>query len=204
MKIDGRNVFCIYRPNDFPDGKIFIETWRELAKRESAPDFYFIGIADFPWRTPDHGYDGFTTNPPVGQLPYQGIKSINDEVENRVRAADPKLAEMPKLPQVYSYETFINNAFPQVTRTNEFFPCVMPNWDNTPRSGANGFVLEGSTPELYRRHLEEAIKLVSNNADDKRVVFIKSWNEWAEGNYLEPDMRLGHAYLETTFNTVSN
>lgn len=198
MKIDGRNIFCIYRPTDFKDVRVFMDIWREIAQREGAPDFFFIGITDYPWRMPEDGYDGFTTNPPVGQLPYQGIKSINAEVEKGVLLANPGLTVAPKLPQIYTYDTYIKNAFPAATRRREFFPCVMPNWDNTPRSGRNGFVLQGSTPELYRQHLEEAIGLVKNNASDQRVIFVKSWNEWAEGNYLEPDLKWGHAYLEAT------
>ncbi|MBK8742770.1 MAG: glycoside hydrolase family 99-like domain-containing protein [Betaproteobacteria bacterium] len=76
------------------------------------------------------------------------------------------------------------------------YPCVVPNWDNTPRSGSNGRVLLGSTPELFRAHLRKAINVASRFPAERRFVFIKSWNEWAEGNYLEPDRRFGHAYLE--------
>lgn len=202
MKINGRNIFCIYRPSYFNDAKVFMNTWREMAKIEGAPDFFFVGIVDYPWNIPEGGYDGYTTNPPVGQLPYQGIKSINEEVENELKAENTNLAQTIKLPQIYNYETFINNAFPKATRRREFFPCVMPNWDNTPRSGHNGFVLQGSTPELYRNHLEEAIGLVKGYPCDERVIFVKSWNEWAEGNYLEPDIVHGRAYLETTLSVI--
>ncbi len=46
-------------------------------------------------------------------------------------------------------------------------------------------------------------RLVKNNAPDQRVIFVKSWNEWAEENYLEPDLRWGRAYLETTLRTIN-
>jgi hypothetical protein len=72
----------------------------------------------------------------------------------------------------------------------------MPNWDNTPRSGADGTVFHGSTPELFRRHLRQAVAQVIDRDLDRRVVIIKSWNEWAEGNHLEPDLRFGKGYLE--------
>jgi hypothetical protein len=82
------------------------------------------------------------------------------------------------------------------------YPVIIPNWDNTPRSGRYGSVLHGSTPELFRWHLREAIERASERPPEHQIVFIKSWNEWAEGNYLEPDLRHGRAYLEVVRDEV--
>jgi len=76
-------------------------------------------------------------------------------------------------------------------------PCVIPNWDNTPRSGRAGRVLHRSNPELFRRQLRLALDLIAGVPLERRIVFIRSWNEWAEGNHLEPDLRFGRAFLET-------
>ena len=78
------------------------------------------------------------------------------------------------------------------------YPQVINAWDNTPRSGANGLVFHGSTPELFRSTLRNAFDLIRDPArrKDERLVFLKSWNEWAEGNHLEPDLRDGHSYLK--------
>jgi hypothetical protein len=73
---------------------------------------------------------------------------------------------------------------------------VIPNWDNTPRSGINGLALRNSTPELFREQVNKAITKASSLPDDHQIIFIKSWNEWAEGNHLEPDMKFGKGYLE--------
>jgi lipopolysaccharide biosynthesis protein len=99
-------------------------------------------------------------------------------------------------PTVYDYKDVIKHADPPLEKDFYQYPCVIPNWDNTPRSGVRGVILHDSTPELFRIHLKEAISQIHDRPKDKRVVFIKSWNEWAEGNYLEPDQKFGQAYLE--------
>ena len=76
------------------------------------------------------------------------------------------------------------------------YPCVAPNWDNTPRAGRRGLVLHGSHPDLFRRNLRQGVERALRLPPQERLLFIKSWNEWAEGNYLEPDLRFGHSWLE--------
>jgi hypothetical protein len=76
------------------------------------------------------------------------------------------------------------------------YPLVLPNWDNSPRSGMRGLILRNSTPALFKKHLREAVCRVKDRADDERIVFLKAWNEWAEGNYVEPDQKWGRKYLE--------
>jgi hypothetical protein len=44
---------------------------------------------------------------------------------------------------------------------------------------------------------------VKDFPEQRRIVFIKAWNEWAEGNYLEPDSLSGHAYLDVVRSVVA-
>ena len=75
-------------------------------------------------------------------------------------------------------------------------PAVYPNWDNTPRSGRRGLVLQGSSPERFRPHVRAAVESLASKPADERLLWVKSWNEWAEGNHLEPDLRFGHGWLQ--------
>jgi len=73
---------------------------------------------------------------------------------------------------------------------------VVPNWDTTARYDGKAIILHNSTPEAFRQHLRDVLSQVENEPAEQRIIFIKSWNEWAEGNYLEPDQRHGCAYLD--------
>ena len=46
------------------------------------------------------------------------------------------------------------------------------------------------------KQVVDAIEHVKNKPFNRRIIFINSWNEWGEGNYLEPDLKFGTKYLE--------
>ncbi len=76
------------------------------------------------------------------------------------------------------------------------YPCVLTNWDDTPRWGRRGYVLVDPDADDLSEHVRTAVRLVADRAPDERIAFVKSWNEWAEGNHLEPDRRHGRRRLE--------
>ena len=107
------------------------------------------------------------------------------------------------MPTVVNYADVFQDFLVAAPPGVENYPCLCPNWDNTPRSGNRGFVLHNSTPELFRSHVSQAIKMTEGVPTEHRLLFIKSWNEWAEGNYLEPDLRFGHGYLKALRDELS-
>lgn len=206
IKVDSKPLFLVYDPYNLPEPKQFTDLWRELAIRAGLKGLYLIGkMNHHPWSPEEAGFDGaFTDTIPITLRKVSGYQNglgryagmIAKKALNRIiRRLSIKTLYRPR---IYSYEDIVNAGLPELNPTIDQYPCVVPNWDNTPRSGLNGLVLHNATPELFKRHLEEAIGQISHKANDRRIVFIKSWNEWAEGNYLEPDLKFGHAFLEAT------
>ena len=72
-------------------------------------------------------------------------------------------------------------------------PTLMPNWDHSPRSGGNSVILHNSTPEAFEQHCETVLNVVKDK--ENKIIFLKSWNEWGEGNYMEPDLKYGKGYI---------
>jgi hypothetical protein len=56
-------------------------------------------------------------------------------------------------------------------------------------------VISGSSPESFRPLVRAAVQFLEARPLERRLLFVKSWNEWAEGNYLEPDLQHGHGFL---------
>jgi hypothetical protein len=191
LQIDGKPVFLVYAPMELPDPNRFTDYWRELACQSGIKGLYFIGIAYPGWSPCKHGFDAATFHPPLS------LK----RVKKRLLTSLFKLIQHPS---VIKYADFIKLFSYSRDLEECYYPCVMPSWDNTPRCGAGGVVLENSTPLLYEQHLRNAIDAVFQRDKERRVVFIKSWNEWAEGNYLEPDHRYSLSYLSATQNACQH
>jgi hypothetical protein len=195
VTVNDKPIFLVYRPQELPNTKRVTDFWREMAVKAGLKGLYFVGVSENPsWVPQDDGFDASTTV----RFPAKGRWASKRDPKKWLQF---KYQEFKKMPLLYSFEKDIPPLIqPPEGVTN--FPCVIPNWDNTPRSGSKGVVLEGATPELFRKKLRKAIEFVNGRPADERIVFLKSWNEWAEGNHLEPDLRYGKAFLEVVRDEV--
>lgn len=189
IRVDGRPLFVVYMPQSIPDPERFTTCWNELAIKAGLGGIYFVGIVERPWDE-TQGFDGYTYH-----LPGTFLNAMSQNGRPIAKRRSGTLLGRSRSPLLASYSEVIANALKSIRFGPAHYPSVLPNWDSTPRHGSNGLVLEGSTPERFRDHLREAIQIVKSREADRRLIFIKSWNEWAEGNYLEPDSRFGLEYL---------
>ncbi len=82
---------------------------------------------------------------------------------------------------------------------------AMPSWDNTARRGPHSHIIVNSSPARYRLWLRKIVLQTLVRAEvQEPLVFLNAWNEWAEGNHLEPDQRYGHKWLEATLAALSD
>ncbi|HOS97492.1 MAG TPA: glycoside hydrolase family 99-like domain-containing protein, partial [Deltaproteobacteria bacterium] len=182
IRIHGKPLLLIYRASDLPDSAKTAGLWREAVRKAGIPGLYLCRVESFASeQTPpeEAGFDAAVEFQPdwsrLGQ-------------EN---------GTFPDL-HVFDYGTIVERMIDKPQPGYLRFPCVTPSWDNTPRRGRDGYILHGSTPDLYERWLKEAVHRIRTHAPEEKIVFINAWNEWAEGNHLEPDQAHGHGYLRAT------
>jgi len=76
---------------------------------------------------------------------------------------------------------------------------VVPGFDNTPRRAqGRAMIFRNADPRDYEYWLRQVLQREKDSGSDPSLVFVNAWNEWAEGNHLEPCERFGHGYLAAT------
>lgn len=191
VRVEGRPVFFVYRPAQLPEPQRFAALWRELAVRHGLGGLFLVGQHDAGW---DPIASGFDARIPLEIPKWRPPSSRLSRVARRLRRAVRPLPT-DEGPAVFDYATVFRDGYERRLAPHEF-PLVVSNWDNTPRSGRRGYVLANPTPEAFAGYLRRAIAQVSDRPPDQRLVVIRSWNEWGEGNHLEPDREFGRGYLE--------
>jgi GT2 family glycosyltransferase/2-polyprenyl-3-methyl-5-hydroxy-6-metoxy-1,4-benzoquinol methylase len=192
VRINGKPLLIIYRIKLFPDIRRTTESWRELCRKEGLGEIYLAMVESFElamaFEHPSkYGFDASMEFPPHGvDAPLEpNGKILNSDytgVIHDYRQAILKYLEM----EVAGYVRFRG---------------VMPAWDNTPRRQNDSVMFENVSPSAYQAWLESILEQTHEQYfGDERIVFINAWNEWGEGNHLEPDRRYGHAFLEATRN----
>ncbi|MBU6276583.1 MAG: glycoside hydrolase family 99-like domain-containing protein [Planctomycetes bacterium] len=181
LRVHGRPVFLVYRPLDLPEPRRFTDVVRRACALSGIADPLLLGISSH--HRADYRSAGFDGNvefePQLGVIPDplgDGLK-VHDYAASRARMAHAR-------------------------GSSAAHPCIMVSWDNTPRRGANGIVFTGATPAAFEAGLREMIDSVQHQPAEERLVFVNAWNEWAEGNHLEPCLRHGRGYLEAVRRAV--
>lgn len=175
LRVEGKPVFVFFKPNNLPKPKEVFDLWRDMAIKSGLPGLHLVGC----------DYTG-SMDPKI-----LGLDACIATLLPPLRKIKPD-----GQPSIYLYK----NVWPHLISPHRpginTYPCAIHSFDNTPRSGSNGLILAGPTPEMYGQHLRQALDTAQKLPAGQQLVFLKSWNEWAEGNHLEPDLKFGHGYLQ--------
>jgi len=189
IRIHGRPILLLYKPKLLPNAAATVGRWRRYLANAGLGDPYIVLCQIDEYLDPAiFGMDaavGFPPNPLGWWLP---------DIGGSVVKLDPQFAGMIK-----SYEMMASQACALPRWDYTFFHGVCPGWDCEPRQPGRGACFIGSSPTSYGAWLARACRrTLDERPRDERIVFINAWNEWGEGNHLEPDRHYGYAYLAAT------
>lgn len=194
IKINGRPLFLIYKPYDLPNPKRTFEIFEEVCAAHGIAKPYFVGSNshDASKNPADLGFDSaihFQTRHNLlsefwidGFTPKRMIKNLLQGYFN------------PTL-KIYDYKEYKKRAKKHKPKYKGF-PCPIVGFDNTARKGKNAVILNKQNVEDFKASLIDAVEDVKDFPEEEQIVFINSWNEWAEGNHLEPCRKFGTSFLE--------
>lgn len=210
MKVDGKLLFFIYDCILFTDVAHFISLWRELAQKEGLPGFCFVAMMPSTLSTDLYSGKVCLPNLQSSQAIIDYALALGFDCVNTFGKRRGELLSIGKWRSLinkvlmrlhlmhsenYDYEKTVAGFFAPEDKQENVFPTVMPQWDRTARVGRADGVYTNATPEKWGEHLRQARRLIQHKDSEHQIIVIKSWNEWAEGNYLEPDQQYGKAWI---------
>jgi lipopolysaccharide biosynthesis protein len=207
IRVMDRPLFAVYRASEMPDPKRTTELWRREAERAGLRGLFLVRVSSFDQERDDPRALGFDCA--VDFQPNARILG-SSRIHRRKWWHREKLGTRERWFRengLFDYAAFAESALNGWSGSYPRIPCVCPGWDNSPRRHARAQIILNSTPELYESWLRETVlrqrEILEKIAQSTYVVpesliFINAWNEWGEGNHLEPCQKWGRAFLEAT------
>ena len=211
IAVDGKPLFLVNEPRMMPDPRKFIGIWRELAREHGFPGIHFVGatantsfrdargLPQLPKKNEagriyreilDMGFDAVN---PRGGLRAELI--LRGPVAQFVRRAWNRYFGFSWLER-YRYDRIIRHLYVPEDRRDNVYPTLVPNWDRSPRCGRKAAIYTGCTPQAFENDVLAGLELVRDKPWERRILFLQSWNEWGEGNHVEPDIQYGRGHLD--------
>jgi len=197
LKIDGKPLLYIFDPNGIP--LEYIDNIREWTRAAGFPDIFLVGNIQYASINRDDlikkGFDavnyqrlGGSTSVFIRKMGRtgRGIRKIWQKIKGLTFHVPPYKTDYAK-----AYKFLITND----DKNEEVIPSIVPQWDHTPRSGWNGSFFVNATPDNFYKHSLDALNTIRHKRN--KILFLKSWNEWGEGNFMEPDLTYGRGFVES-------
>ena len=198
IRADNKPIFSIFNPKEVPDLTLFIATFRSLAKKEGFDDLYLIAENTNAQSAHAYLFDRYTQSASVfKRRAYNNLYSYCKEKLTR------KFHFKTLGPFRYDYLSMVTQPNDSASDSKNI-PTVFTGWDTSPRHLKRGTVYTGFDVTAFRKSLINTALQLKVSQPVNKIVIIKSWNEWAEGNLLEPDSIFGFSLLEAYVDFVKN
>jgi len=203
IRIDKKPLMLIYRVANLPDPAGTVSRWRAEMEKLGFPGIFLCNVENIPGdRVPRSvGFDAAIEFAPDSTvIPKAKRRSLPWRVARKLRLVDRTF----KNHYISSYSELMQRMLSKPPVDYPRFSGITPSWDNSARRKMGALIFEGATPQLYGQWLSEIVKRTRQRPPAEQVIFINAWNEWAEGNHLEPCTRWGRAYLEETLRGLNH
>lgn len=192
IQVDGKLLYGLFAPLDMPNFELFKNTWNKLARENGLPEFHFFGLALIESgieKLKALGYDSIV---------FDGVHYSWDTetwLQRLINGTKKHILKIPRTQRFQDYAAIMKDMF---KKRNDIVPCLVPNYDHSPRSAERGMIIVDSNPKNWGQFCRDMFKIADAKNQKNNLFFIKSWNEWGEGNYMEPDLRYGWGYIKET------
>jgi len=205
ISVDGKPLFIVYKPELFPDIKKTVSIWREESKKMGFKDLYICYTENKIHKLNPNkiGFDAaIEFQPQWRSLRFNRKGNLILRLLHRFGLIKYFYGTYG----IYDYSKIVKRMIHSSKHKlgYKLFRCVTPMWDNSPRRKSGAAIFHNSTPELYRSWLQHIVDHFQPFSKEENFIFINAWNEWAEGNHLEPCERWGTSYLEATKSVIDN